>query len=217
MEESLDKIEEGDSPWVETVEKFYRRFAKDLKTAGVKMENLKRGTETGQACPQCGSSLLEKWGRFGKFLACSGYPECKFTQDLNGNGRGRPEEIPANETCEACGKPMLIKEGRYGKFIACSGYPQCKTTKPLTMGIGCPRDGCGGELVERRSKRGKAYYACSRYPDCKFILWHRPVPTPCPKCGSPFLTERTVRGRKLIRTCISEKCDYKQEVEATVQ
>jgi DNA topoisomerase-1 len=215
MEESLDKIEEGNSPWVETVEKFYRRFAKDLKTAGVKMDNLKRGTETGQTCPQCGSSLLEKWGRFGKFLACSGYPECKYTQDRNGNGRGRPEDIPTNESCLACGKPMVIKEGRYGKFIACSGYPQCKTTKPLTTGIGCPQDGCGGELVERRSKRGKAYYACSHYPACKFILWQRPVLEPCPKCGASFLTERVARGRKLIRSCIREKCDYAQQAELT--
>ncbi len=216
MEESLDKIEEGDSPWVETVGKFYKRFAKDLKAASGKMKNLKGGAETDESCPQCGNSLLERWGRYGKFLACSGYPECKYTKDLSGNGRGRAEDIPTNESCPVCGKPMVIKEGRYGKFVACSGYPECKTTKSLTTGIRCPQDGCDGELVERRSKRGKAYYACSRYPACKFVLWRRPILTPCPKCEAPFLTERVGRGGKLIRSCFREGCDYLEEAEATV-
>jgi DNA topoisomerase-1 len=216
MEESLDKIEDGDSPWADTVEKFYKRFAKDLKTATKDMDNVKVGIETGQTCPECGSALLEKWGRFGKFLACSSYPDCKYTQDLDGSGRGRAEDVPINETCDACGKPMVIKEGRYGRFIACSGYPECKTTKPLTMGIGCPQAGCGGGLVERRSKRGKAYYACSRYPACRFVLWQRPVGEPCPKCGAPFLTERMARGRKLIRSCVRENCDHVHEAESSL-
>jgi len=208
MEEDLDKIEEGKAPWSEAIQHFYKRFEKELKQAGKK-----EPAATGQACPDCGKPLLERWGKYGRFLACSGYPDCKFTQDLNGNGRGRTAEVVPGEVCDQCGKPMVIKEGRYGKFIACQGYPECKNTKPLTTGIACPQDGCGGQLVERRSRRGKAYYACSNYPRCKFILWQRPVPEPCPKCAAPFLLARYARGKKLLRYCAKDGCGYKQETE----
>ncbi len=215
LEESLDKIEEGDTDWVETVEAFYKQFARDLKSAGKKMDNLKRGMETGEACPECGKPLVEKWGRFGKFLACSAYPECKYTKDLGG-GREKPLDEPTDEICPTCGKPMVIKHGRFGKFIACSGYPECKTTKPVTLGITCPEPGCGGQLVERRSKRGKTFFACTNYPNCTFAVWARPVPQPCPKCGAPFVTERIARGGKITRACIRGECGYKQDAAPTV-
>jgi DNA topoisomerase-1 len=210
MEEDLDKIEEGKASWTEAIQHFYKRFEKELKQAGKK-----EPAATGQACPDCGKPLLERWGKYGRFLACSGYPDCKFTQDLNGNGRGRTAEVVPGEVCDQCGKPMVIKEGRYGKFIACQGYPECKNTKPLTTGIACPQDGCGGQLVERRSRRGKAYYACSNYPRCKFILWQRPVPEPCPKCAAPFLLARYARGKKLLRYCAKDGCGYKEETEVS--
>jgi DNA topoisomerase-1 len=216
LEEELDRIEEGDTPWVDTVRGFYKRFAQDLRRAGGKMENLKRGTETGQACPTCGKPLLERWGRFGRFLACSAYPECRFTQNLGGNGRGKPEDQPTGEACEQCGKPMVIKHGRYGQFVACSGYPECRNTKAVSLGITCPESGCGGNIVQRRSKRGRAFYSCSNYPNCKFVVWHRPVADACPKCGAPFLTERMAKGRKMIRECIREQCGYKLEAEQAV-
>ncbi len=208
MEEDLDKIEEGDAAWTETIQRFYKRFEKELKKAGAHAP-----PPTGQLCPECAKPILERWGRFGKFLACSGYPECKYTQDLNGNGRGRAAEVVPGQLCEQCGKPMVVKEGRYGKFIACQGYPECKNTKPLTTGIACPEKECGGQLVERRSRRGKAYYACSNYPRCRFVLWQRPIPEPCPRCGAPFLVERYARGKRLLRACASEGCDYAHEAE----
>jgi DNA topoisomerase-1 len=211
MEEDLDRIEEGATPWTTAIQRFYRRFEKELRQAA-KHEP----AATGEHCPQCGRPLVEKWGRYGKFLACSGYPECKFTQDLDGNGRGRPPEVVPGEVCEQCGQPMVLREGRYGRFLACQGYPECKTTRPLTIGIGCPEDGCGGQLVERRSRRGKAYYACSKYPLCKFVLWNRPVPSPCPACGAPFLVERYARGRRLRRQCVRRACDYALEAEVPV-
>ncbi len=209
MEESLDKIEEGDVPWATTIQHFYKRFEKELKEAGKSEPGA-----TGQACPQCGRPLLERWGRYGKFLACSGYPDCKYTQNGGGNERGRTAEVVPGQVCEQCGKPMVIKEGRYGKFMACQGFPDCKNTKPLTTGIACPEDGCGGQLVERRSRRGKAYYACSNYPRCKFILWQRPIPESCPRCGAPFLVERYARGKRLARHCVRNGCDYAKEAEA---
>ncbi len=216
LEEELDRIEEGDAPWADTVREFYKRFQQDLERAGGKMENLKKGTETGQACPTCGKPLLDRWGRFGRFLACSAYPDCRFTQNLGGEGRGRPEDEPTDEVCDQCGKPMVIKHGRYGKFVACSGYPECRKTKPMSLGIACPENGCGGQIVLRRSKRGRAFYSCSSYPDCKFVLWRRPVAEGCPKCGAPLLTERVARGGRTVRECVRAHCDYRAEAETTV-
>jgi DNA topoisomerase-1 len=178
------------------------------------MRNVKKGEETGEACPECGEPLLERWGRMGKFLGCSGYPDCRYTRNLNGVERA--EDQPTDETCPTCGKPMVIKHGRFGKFIACSGYPECKTTKPVTLGIKCPEANCAGEIVQRRSRRGKIFYGCSAYPDCKFVLWNRPVAEPCPRCQAPFIVERFARGGRHWRACAQEACDWKSEVETTV-
>ena len=213
MEDKLDKIEDGERKWADTVKEFYTPFQRDLHNAEKNMPNAKAGVETTEACPDCGNPLKERWGRFGKFLACSTYPDCKYTRNLNGTQRA--EDEPTDEKCPTCDKPMVIKHGRFGKFIACSGYPECKTTKPVTLGIACPEPGCSGALVERRSKRGRTFYGCSAYPDCKFVVWQRPVAEPCPKCAAPFITERVTRGR-LLRTCAREGCDYRAEVEQPV-
>src|SRR5882672_9349236 len=213
MEEHLDKVEEGERKWADTVQEFYEPFKRDLAQAKKKMRNVKVGEETGEPCPDCGEPLLERWGRMGKFLGCSGYPDCRYTRNLNGVERA--EDQPTDEICPTCGKPMVIKHGRFGKFIACSGYPECKTTKPVTLGIKCPTDGCPGELVERRSRKGRTFFGCSAYPNCKFVVWQRPINEPCPQCGAQFLTERVAKGRQ-VRTCARESCDFKQEAEITV-
>src|SRR5438034_723547 len=213
MEEHLDKVAEGERKWADTVQEFYEPFKRDLAAAKKKMRNVKKGEETGEPCPECGEPLLERWGRLGKFLGCSGYPECRYTRNLNGVERA--EDQPTDETCPTCGKPMVIKHGRFGKFISCSGYPECKTTKPVTLGIKCPEPGCVGELVERRSKKGRTFFGCSAYPNCKFVVWQRPINEPCPQCGAQFLTERVAKGRQ-VRTCARESCDFKQEAEITV-
>jgi DNA topoisomerase-1 len=214
MEDELDRIEEGELDWVKAVKDFYGPFEKDLRKARKEMRNVKAGAETGEACPDCGEPLLERRGRFGKFMACSAYPECKYTRDLGKDQRVADE--PTDESCPTCGKPMVIKHGRFGKFIACSGYPECKTTKPVTLGIACAEPGCTGQLVQRRSKRGRTFYGCSRYPDCKFVVWQRPVAEACPRCSAPFLTERLARGGRPVRTCVREGCGFRQEVEPTV-
>jgi DNA topoisomerase-1 len=211
MEASLDEIEEGERRWVETVREFYQRFARDLEQAEESMDDLKRGKRTEEACPQCGAGvLLERWGRFGRFFACERYPECKYTRNAGESVQAEPE--PAGVTCENCGRPMVFKEGRFGRFIACSGYPECRNTKPITIGIACPQEGCGGELTERRSKRGKPYFGCSNFPACRFVVWQRPVPAACPKCGAAFLLQRAARGRRWL-ACWREGCDYRREVE----
>ena len=212
MEGELDKVEEGELKWSDAVQDFYTPFQKDLKAAEKGMPELKGGVETGEACPECGEALKERWGRFGKFIACSAYPDCKYKKNLPGSER--PEDEPTDETCPTCARPMVIKHGRFGKFIACSGYPECKTTKPVTLGIACPE--CGkGQIVERRSRKGRTFFGCSAYPDCKFVLWQRPVAEPCPKCAAPFLTERVARGRRTQR-CWREGCDFSREAEITV-
>jgi DNA topoisomerase-1 len=214
MEDELDKVEEGELDWVKAVKDFYAPFEKDLKKAQKEMVNQKAGAETGEACPECGEALLERRGRFGKFFACSAYPDCKYTRDAGKNQRA--EDEPTDEICPSCSKPMVIKHGRFGKFIACSGYPECKTTKPVTLGIACPEPNCSGQLVERRSKRGRTFYGCSAYPECKFVVWQRPVAEPCPRCQATFLTERIARGGRPVRMCAREGCGFRQEVETTV-
>jgi DNA topoisomerase-1 len=213
MEGELDKVEEGELSWVDTIKEFYEPFKRDLARAKKEMGSEKAGVPIGEACPECGGDLLERRGRFGKFIACSNYPDCKYKRNLPGSERA--EDQPTDEICPTCGKPMVIKHGRFGKFIACSGYPDCKTTKPVTLGIACPQTGCAGQLVERRSRKGRTFYGCSAYPACSFVVWQRPVAEPCPKCGATFLTERVARGRQ-VRTCVREGCDYKQEEEITV-
>ncbi|MBI4637002.1 MAG: type I DNA topoisomerase, partial [Candidatus Rokubacteria bacterium] len=212
MEDSLDKIEYGERKWVDAIKEFYEPFKVDLARALKEMPSEKAGEETEETCPECGKPLLARRGRFGKFLACSAYPDCRYTRNVA--GAERPEDEPTGEVCPACGKPMVLKHGRYGKFIACSGYPDCKTTKPVTLGIACPEPGCGGELVERRSRRGRNFYGCSAYPTCKFVVWQRPVAEPCPKCGASFVTERSVRGRRLL-ACAREGCDFRREADVT--
>jgi DNA topoisomerase I len=213
MEGELDKVEEGELKWVDAVQDFYTPFQRDLKAAEKQMPELKGGVETGEACPECGEPLKERWGRFGKFIACSAYPECKYKKNLPGNER--PEDEPTDEKCPTCERPMVIKHGRFGKFVACSGYPECKTTKPVTLGIACPK--CEkGQLAERRSRKGKIFYGCSAYPDCDFVLWQRPLAEPCPTCAAPFLTERVMRGGRRVQRCWREGCDFSREVEMTV-
>jgi DNA topoisomerase-1 len=213
MEDSLDKIEEGDRKWVDTVQTFYRQFEKDLKKAVKEGRNVKVGAPTGEQCPECGKALVERWSRYGKFIACSAYPECKYKRNLPGNERA--EDQPTDELCPACGRPMVIKEGKFGRFIACSGYPECKTTKPVTLGIACLEPGCAGQLVERRSRQGRTFFGCSAYPNCKFVVGQRPIPEPCPKCGAPFTTERAAHGR-VLRRCARKGCDFEREAETSV-
>jgi DNA topoisomerase-1 len=210
MEESLDEIEEGDRKWVETVRAFYKPLEADLARAGIAVPDLKAGKPTDETCPKCGEGkLLEKWGRFGRFLACERYPECKYTRNPGENAQAEPEQ--AGIDCNLCGKPMVYKRSRFGRFIGCSGYPECKNIKPITLGIPCPL-GCGGEITERRSKRGRAYFPCSN-SECKFVAWQRPVATQCPKCGMPFLTQRGGRGKRWL-ACAREGCDYRRDAES---
>ncbi|MBI5599293.1 MAG: type I DNA topoisomerase [Deltaproteobacteria bacterium] len=179
MEEELDGVEEGKIPWLGVMREFYGPFKESLERAKQGMKKVK-GTEvpTEIVCEKCNSPMVIKWGKKGKFLACSGWPECKntsdFTTDEKGHVQAVEKVVETGEKCPNCGKPMSVKSGRYGRFLACSDYPTCKTTKPFSTGVPCPEDGCGGALLERRTKRGRVFYGCSNYPKCKYATWDNP-------------------------------------------
>lgn len=158
--------------------------------------------------------MTVKRGRFGYFLACTGYPECRNTKKIimkEGTATAVGDE-KLEEKCPECGNHMVKKHGRYGEFIACSNYPNCKYVKKQTLGIACPEKGCTGEIVIRRTRRGKTFYGCSRYPGCKFTAWDKPVAEPCPSCGSPILLEKINKKSGPVRYCPNEACKYEHAV-----
>jgi len=219
MEEKLDQIEEGSKPWVETVREFYGPFSDDLSKATSEMRDVKREERpTEIECERCHRKLVIKWGRNGRFLACPGYPECKNTKEFREDADGTivvvPKETETSEVCEKCGGPMVIKTGRFGRFLACSGYPACKTTRSLGTGVTCPKPGCGGQLLEKRTKKGRIFYSCANYPKCDYALWERPLPKPCPQCHAPFVVQKTTRGAEPRARCIAEGCGYEEEEPA---
>lgn len=212
MEQGLDEIEAGDKDWTETIRKFYDPFAKSFEKAEKEMRDVKREEQpTDIVCEKCGNLLVIKWGRFGRFLACSGYPECKNTKEFvekDGAIEVVAKEIETDVVCKVCGKGMINKTGRFGRFLACSAYPECKHTEPISLGVSCPEPGCGGDLTEKRSKKGKTFYACTKYPDCKFALWDRPVARPCPQCKSPILVEKYDRNKGTRVLCREKTCGF---------
>jgi DNA topoisomerase-1 len=223
LEGQLDEIEDGKIPWKQAVADFDVKFSKDLETAGEQMPNVKKdGIPLDEKCPECGSGLLMRFGRFGPFIACSTYPECKYTRNVgeaaaSETPAGAEEEIPP---CELCGKPMALKRSRFGTFYGCTGYPECKGIRktgpkpvaPVPTGVSCPE--CGkGEIVEKKSHRGKTFWSCNRYPDCKFSLWKKPVLRDCPQCNATFLLEKVTKKHGTQYICNTEGCGYVEDAE----
>jgi DNA topoisomerase-1 len=219
MEEKLDDVEEGKVDWVELMKDFYGPFQKTMEKARREMRDIKREeVPTKHVCDLCGQPMVVKWGRNGYFLACSGYPDCKNTKEIKSfDGDGSKVELApiedTGEVCEKCGKPMVIRKGRFGRFLACSGYPECKTTKSISTGVTCPQ--CSeGQLVERRSKKGKTFYSCNRYPKCKFSVFSPPVAESCPTCGFAVLVRKESKKDGKILACSVKGCGYKRKVES---
>jgi len=206
MEENLDKIEEGEKSWIETLKEFYEPFKRDLEIAKNSIRNMKiEAIPTEYICERCGSKMVRRWGKRGYFLACSSYPKCKYTKEINADGRN---EISNDIKCEQCGSSMVVKNGRFGRFLACVNYPTCKFTRPIDTGVSCPKEGCDGVIVERRTKKGKTFYSCTKYPDCNYALWDKPIAEKCPQCGFPFLIEKQTKTG-LIKKCPDKKCGYR--------
>ncbi len=264
MEGQLDEIEDGRIEWRVAMAEFYDRFTKSLEHAAQNMTDIKRMEEpTDLSCEKCGKPLVIKWGKHGRFIACTGYPECTNTREIATEPREGADlnEQDEQEYCENCGRPMVLKKGRFGQFYACSGYPDCKTTKQLggeqrkdvpleekcpncdsnlvqkfgrygefvacsnypkckfvkqkTIGVPCPN--CSeGEIVERRSKRGRTFYGCNRYPDCDFVAWGKPIPEKCPECGGSYLIEKYLKTGPVAQ-CPNTECKYKHPLEVVAE
>ncbi|MBU1202437.1 type I DNA topoisomerase [Patescibacteria group bacterium] len=207
MEDDLDEIAEGKKEWQPVISEFYTPFAKNLEVKEHELSKKEITEEkTDEICDKCGSPMIIKLGRFGKFLACTNYPDCKNTKPINSDGEvEEPEKV--DEKCPNCGKDMIVKTGRFGKFIACSDYPECKTTKQVTKSTGVKCQKCGeGEMVARRSKRGKIFYGCNKYPDCQHLVWGKPTGDLCPECKNLL-----IQANKSTIKC--ESCEYSKKVD----
>lgn len=208
MEDDLDAIANGERAWVPTLKEFYQPFKKllDEKTKTLSKKEITEET-TDQICEKCGKPMVIKMGRFGRFLACTGFPECRNTKQLENGAPAKASPVPTDQICESCGAPMVQKVGRFGPFLSCSRYPECKAIKSITVstGVKCPK--CkDGDIIERRSKRGRTFYGCSQYPKCDFALWNKPTGDKCPSCGSLL-----VSGAKGVVRCSNKECEWKQE------
>lgn len=201
MERGLDAVEEGKTDWRDLLSAFYGPFSRRLEAGehlGGKV--LQEAAEAGgESCPECGRPLTIKWNRYGRYFACTGYPECRYTRSLD--RKEKPEPKPIGQQCPACGGELVEREGRFGPFVSCGNYPKCKYTRPMTIpGIMCPE--CGeGAVGEKRTRRGKPFWGCIRYPECKWSSWDRPAPGPCPDCGSPYLLEKSTKARGTFLKC----------------
>jgi DNA topoisomerase-1 len=214
IEDKLDAVARGEFGWKPLLREFWGPFKADVDKAA----DAERPAEISEEqCPECGKSLAIKLGRYGKFLACTGYPGCKFAKPMNGKKIEESTKLElSDQSCDKCGEPMAIKTGRYGKFLGCSAYPKCRNIQPLEKpkdtGISCSE--CGqGTFLEKKSRRGKVFYSCSKYPKCKNALWNKPVERPCPECGAPFVTEKITKRRGTEHVCVREGCGWKEQVE----
>jgi DNA topoisomerase-1 len=223
MEEQLDQVEENEADWVKLLHQFYDPFKDDIEKAKVEMRDLKKEEEpTSEVCDKCGKPMVIKWGRNGHFLACTGYPECRNTKEFARRSDGSLQIIqtvrPTDQLCPTCGSQMVIRRGRFGEFQACSKYPECKTTAPISLGVACPKPGCGGYLTEKRSRRGKPFYGCSNWSktQCDFVSWDRPMPQACPKCAAPFVVQKITKSGTRLRCLDPNKsgCDWAIDAEA---
>ncbi|SME91794.1 type I DNA topoisomerase [Pseudogulbenkiania subflava] len=220
LEDQLDEIANGRREWVPVMETFWKGLAKQLS----EKEGLSRAEVTteslDEACPKCSKPLQIKFGKRGRFIACTGYPECDYTRDIGetAESAAAAAEEPTvieGRTCPECGGALHIKKGRYGKFIGCANYPKCKHIEPLEKprdtGVTCPE--CKtGSLIERKSRYGKLFYSCNTYPKCKYATWNPPVAEPCPKCHWPILTIKTTKRRGTEKVCPQKECGYSEVI-----
>ena len=220
MEDSLDQVAEGKLGWVDLMKDFSKDFTPTLEAAAKNMAPVKGGLTTNVPCPECGKPLVVKFGKSGEFLACTGYPECRYTTNFTRDEKGQiiPQERPKEEhkkmgTCPKCGGDVILKQARTGsRFLSCSNYPECDYAAPFSTGVACPK--CGkGMLVEKSSRKGKLFYSCDQYPQCDYAVWDWPVAETCPECQSPVLVIKTTRTRGRHIACPNPKCKYTRELD----
>lgn len=196
LENRLDQIEQGKENWQKVLTEYYKAFLKELEKIDIKEEKNNFIELSNEKCEKCGSPMIVKYGKYGKYLACSAFPKCKNTKPILDEETKKIVEA-SNEKCPECGGNLELKSGRFGRFFACENYPKCKFTKPFSTGLPCPE--CDGEIVERKSKKGRKFYGCSNYPKCKFITNYKPVRMECPDCHTDIMFEKNTKtSSKLI-------------------
>ena len=212
MEEELDRIEEGTAQRNDILSSFWDSFKGLLEDAKINMRSIKKEPEkTAVVCPTCSSPMVIRFGRNGAFLACCAFPECKTTLAFNRDETGKPVVVEATvseQACPQCGGELVLKEGRWGRFWACTKFPECKTTLPFSTGFPCPKEGCEGTLVEKRSKKKSIYYRCTKAPECEYVSFARLAEKVCPKCDNPFMEEK---GRGKNKTLSCPKCSHSED------
>ncbi|WP_028452852.1 type I DNA topoisomerase [Chitinilyticum aquatile] len=217
LEDRLDEVSTGKLEWIPVLDEFWKKFHKQIEEKQSLSRKEVTQEEIDEACPKCGNKLAIKLGKRGRFISCTGYPECTYTRNLGEDAESAPvePEVVEGRTCPKCESPLHIKTGRYGKFIGCSAYPKCKHIEPLEKpkdtGVECPE--CHkGSLIERKSRYGKLFYSCNTYPDCKYATWNPPIAEPCPKCNWPILTLKTTKRRGTEKVCPQKECGYSEVV-----
>ena len=206
MENSLDKIELGEAEWVSVLRDFYGPFSKRMESVKANIRDLKAAnqTVTDRTCPECKKfPLVIKWSKNGKFLACQGFPACRYTEPLE-----KPAPVKSNEICDKCGSPMVVLNINGNRFLGCSRYPECRSTKSISTGVVCPREGCNGQLIERKTRRGRLFFGCSNYPKCNYATWDRPVAQKCPQCGFGILVYKDTKRKGVYHRCPNCKAEY---------
>jgi DNA topoisomerase-1 len=210
MEEELDTIASGSQTYQRVMEDFYHPFIRDVEGVEKNSVAIKKSLQepTEESCEVCGKPMIIKWGRNGRFMACSGYPACKNTRPLPGEQELTKHVVGIK--CELCGGDMVVKGGKFGAFLGCSNYPTCKNTKPISIGVKCPK--CkDGDVIERKTKRKRVFYGCSRYPDCDFASWDKPVAQRCDTCGNPYMVVKFTQSRGEYLSCPSCKAEVARE------
>ncbi len=206
MENELDKVELGEADWVSVLRDFYGPFSERVEGVKANIKDLKAAnqTVTGRTCPECKKfPLVIKWSKNGKFLACQGFPACRYTEPLE---KIAPQQ--SGETCDKCGAPMVVLNINGNRFLGCSRYPECKSTKSISTGIACPREGCTGQLIERKTRRGRLFYGCNAYPKCNFATWDKPVAQKCEHCGFGILVYKDTKRKGAYYKCPQCKSEF---------
>ena len=216
LEDELDEISRGEKEWVPVMREFWDPFKllvddkeKNVDRKDVTHEPLE------EKCPKCGGGMSIRLGRRGRFIGCDTYPECDYTRNVNEDANAEPEIIE-DRKCPECSSDLIIRHGRYGKFIGCSGYPECRYIEPLEKpadtGVECP-DCKQANMLKRKSRNGKIFYSCARYPDCTYAVWNEPLGEACPDCGFPMLTLKTTKRKGTEKICPQKECGYSESVE----
>jgi DNA topoisomerase-1 len=211
MEEELDRIASGRHTYRKVLDDFYHPFIRSLEKVEKNAHHIKKSLQevTDEVCELCGSPMVIKWGRNGKFMACSAYPRCKNTKHIV----TEEHQHLVGVKCEVCGGDMVMKAGKFGQFLGCSNYPKCRNTKPLTIGVKCPK--CGeGDVTARLTRRKRTFYGCTRYPNCDFASWDKPVDVKCDTCGSPYMVSKYSQKKGEYLKCPKCKAEVAKEPAA---